>query len=402
MLKEVLRSIILSQQAWLTEEEREIPRKQLQDFESLSPFGYFLTGVRRSGKSTLMKQIMRQHGSVNYFNFEDSRTAGFELDDFLKVEEIFSENTGDNKWLFFDEIQNIQGWERYIRDAIDRKKTVVITGSNARLLSRELGTKLTGRHLDYEVFPFSYKEFLSFYKIPAGADSFATFTTKGGFPGYLNIGNQEMLSTLVSDILIRDIFSRYNLRNQEVYRMMVQFLLSNIGKEISFNNLKNVFEIGSASSVMEFMNYLVDAYLIFLVPRYDTSLKVQAKNPRKVYGIDQGLVSFSSVSGSPDPGRLLENTVFLELRRLRKEIWYFKGKKECDFIYRDSNNWFSAIQVSMELGQQNEGREIEGLVEAMDKLNLSEGSIITFDQEDQITKNGKTIRLMPGWKWMSE
>jgi predicted AAA+ superfamily ATPase len=400
MLKEVLKSILLSQQAWLTEEDREIQREQLLDFASLSPFGYILTGVRRSGKSTLMKQIMRHHGSVNYFNFEDSRTAGFELDDFLKVEELFLENTGDNKWLFFDEIQNIQGWERYVRDTIDRKKTVIITGSNARLLSKELGTKLTGRHLDYEVFPFSYREFLIFYKIPASADSLATFMTRGGFPGYLNIGNQEMLSTLVSDILIRDIFSRYNLRNQEVYRMLVQYLLSNTGKEVSFNNLKNVFEVGSASSVMEFMNYLIDAYLIFLVPRYDTSLKVQAKNPRKVYGIDQGLVSFSSVSGSPDLGRLLENTVFLELRRSRKEIWYFKGKKECDFICRDANNRFSAIQVSLQLGQQNEGREIEGLVEAMDKLNLSEGSIITFDQEDQITKNEKTIRLIPGWKWM--
>ncbi len=400
MLKEVLKSILLSQQAWLTEEDREIQREQLLDFASLSPFGYILTGVRRSGKSTLMKQIMRHHGSVNYFNFEDSRTAGFELDDFLKVEELFLENTGDNKWLFFDEIQNIQGWERYVRDTIDRKKTVIITGSNARLLSKELGTKLTGRHLDYEVFPFSYREFLIFYKIPTSADSLATFMTRGGFPGYLNIGNQEMLSTLVSDILIRDIFSRYNLRNQEVYRMLVQYLLSNTGKEVSFNNLKNVFEVGSASSVMEFMNYLIDAYLIFLVPRYDTSLKVQAKNPRKVYGIDQGLVSFSSVSGSPDLGRLLENTVFLELRRSRKEIWYFKGKKECDFICRDANNRFSAIQVSLQLGQQNEGREIEGLVEAMDKLNLSEGSIITFDQEDQITKNEKTIRLIPGWKWL--
>jgi hypothetical protein len=400
MLKEVLKSIILSQQNWLVEDQKEIPREQLSDFTDISPFGYFLTGVRRSGKSTLMKQIMRHHGSVNYFNFEDSRSAGFELDDFLKVEELFSENTGDNKWLFFDEIQNVQGWERYIRDAIDRKKTVIITGSNARLLSRELGTKLTGRHLDFEVFPFSYKEFLRFYNIPAGPDSFSSFISKGGFPGFLNIGNQEMLSTLVSDILIRDIFSRYNLRNQEVYRMMVQFLLSNIGKEISFNNLKNVFEVGSASSVMEFMNYLVDAYLIFLVPRYDTSLKVQAKNPRKVYGIDQGLVSFSSVSGSPDRGRLLENTVYLHLRRSRKEIWYFRGKKECDFICRDNKNIYSAIQVSWQLGQQNEGREIEGILEAMDKLNLNEGTIITFDQEDQFLKNGKTIRLIPGWKWM--
>lgn len=400
MLKEVLKSIILSQQNWLVEEQKEIPREQLSDFTSLSPFGYFLTGVRRSGKSTLMKQIMRHHGSVNYFNFEDSRTAGFELDDFLRVEELFSENTGDNKWLFFDEIQNVQGWERYIRDAIDRKKTVVITGSNARLLSREFGTKLTGRHLDFDVFPFSYKEFLRFYNVTAGPESFSSFISKGGFPGFLNMGNLEMLSTLVSDILVRDIFSKYNLRNQDVYRMIVQFLLSNTGKEVSFNKLKNAFEVGSASSVMEFINYLIDAYLIFMVPRYDTSLKVQAKNPRKVYSIDQGMVSFSSVSGSPDLGRLLENTVYLDIRRARKEIWYYKGKKECDFICRDNKNSYSAIQVSWQLGQQNEGREIEGILEAMNKLNLNEGAIITFDQEDQFMKDGKTIRLIPGWKWL--
>ena len=209
-----------------------------------------------------------------------------------------------------------------------------------------------------------------------------------------------MLSTLVSDILMRDIFSRYNLRNQDVYRRIVQYLLSNTGKEISFNNLKNTFEIGSATSVMDFLNYLIDAYLLFLLPRYDTSLKVQARNPRKVYAIDQGLVNFSSVSGSPDRGRLLENTVYLQLKRLGYEIWYFKGKKECDFIFRDGKNAFSAIQVSWQVGAQNEKREVEGLMEAIVQLNLTEGTIITFDQEDILVKEGKTIRLVPGWKWM--
>jgi predicted AAA+ superfamily ATPase len=400
MLKEVLKSIILSQQEWLVPEENEIPREQFENLSSLPPFSYLLTGVRRSGKSTLLKQLMRYHGSMNFFNFEDSRTAGFEVDDFRIVEELFSELSGNNPMFFFDEIQNVKGWERYVRDAIDRKKTVVITGSNANLLSRELGTKLTGRHLDFEVYPFSYREFLTYFNLKAKADSFLSFLTKGGFPGYLNFGKKEMLSTLVSDILVRDIFSRYNLRNQDVYRKIVQYLLSNTGKEVSFNNLKNTFEVGSASSVMEFVNYLVDAYLVFLIPRYDTSLKVQARNPRKVYVIDQGLVNFSSVSGSPDQGRLLENTVFLQLKRSGKEIWFNKGKKECDFICREGKTSYSAIQVSWQVGLQNEKREIEGLLEAMNLLNLREGTIITFDQEDELIKEGKTIRLIPGWKWM--
>jgi predicted AAA+ superfamily ATPase len=401
MLKEVLKSIFLSQQEWLVPEEKEIPRGQLNRFSSLPPFAYILTGVRRSGKSTLMKQVMRHHGSVNYFNFEDSRITGFEVNDFMIVEELFQETSGNKTIFFFDEIQNVQGWERFVRNAIDRKKTIVITGSNANLLSRELGTKLTGRHLDFEVFPFSYKEFMTYFGLHPGADSFLTFVSEGGFPGYLYTGKKEMLSTLVSDILVRDIFSRYNLRNQDVYRKIVQYLLSNTGKEISFNNLKNTFEVGSASSVMDFINYLTDAYLLFLIPRYDTSLKVQARNPRKVYAIDQGLTNFYSVSGSPDSGRLLENTVFLQLRRSGNEIWYFKGHRECDFICRKGKEPYNAFQVSWQVDQENEKREVDGLFEAMNLLKLKEGTIVTFNQEDKIHKEGKTIRLIPGWKWAS-
>ena len=150
---------------------------------------------------------------------------------------------------------------------------------------------------------------------------------------------------------------------------------------------------------MEFPYYLTDAYRLFLVPMYDTSLKVQARNPRKVYSVDQGLENFSSVSGSPDMVRLLENMVYLHLRRLGYEIWYFKGKKECDFICRYNKETFSAIQVFWEVGLQNEKREVEGLFEAMLRLGLTEGTIITFNQEDNIVKVGKTIRLVPGWKW---
>lgn len=262
MLKEVLKSIILSQQEWIVPDEREIQREQLDRYSILPPFTYIITGVRRSGKSTLLNQIMRLHSSNNYFNFEDSRTAGFELADFIIIEELFLELFGNNSMLFFDEIQNVAEWERYIRAAMDKKKTVVITGSNAKLLSKELGTKLTGRHLDYEVYPFSFEEFLLYFNLTASKDSFLSFLTKGGFPGFLNIGKAEMLSALVLDILIRDIFARYNLKNFDVYRKIVQYLLSNTGKEVSFNNLKNTFEIGSANSVMDFMNYLMEKIII--------------------------------------------------------------------------------------------------------------------------------------------
>jgi predicted AAA+ superfamily ATPase len=400
MLKKVLKSIVLSQQEWLIPDPREIRREGIDWFSSIPPFSYIITGVRRSGKSTLLRQVMQLHQSRNYFNFEDTRTAGFQVNDFRVVEELFGELFGNDTMLFFDEIQNIAEWERYVRDATERKKTVVITGSNASMLSKELGTRLTGRHLDFEVFPFSYNEFLTFNQLPASSDSFLSFLSKGGFPEYLTIGKPEILSSLVSDILARDIFSRYNLRNQEAYRMILQFLLSNTGKEVSFNNLKNIFEIRSATSVMEFLHYLIDSYLIFLVHRFDPSLKVQARNPKKVYGIDQGLVGFSSVSGSPDMERLLENTVFLHLRQKKVELWFYKGKKECDFVIREGKNKYSLIQVSWQIGAQNEKREIEGITEAMDFFRLKEGLIVTYDQEDTVKANNKTIHLVPAWKWM--
>jgi predicted AAA+ superfamily ATPase len=400
MFKSELKSIVLSQQEWLSPEINDIKREKMDNLTTLFPFSFFLTGVRRSGKSTLLKQLMQFHGARNFLNFEDSRITDFEITDFLLLEDIYSELFGDNKIFFYDEIQNVSGWERYVRDAVDRKKVIVLTGSNARLLSRELGTKLTGRHLDYEVFPFSYREYLTFSQTDPRQDSLLKFIVQGGFPGYLKTENKELLSMLVSDILLRDVFTRYHLRNIEIYKRILQFLLSNTGKEVSFNNLKNTFELGSANSVMEFLNYLIDAYLIFLVPRWDTSLKVQAKNPRKVYAIDQGLVNFSSVSGSPDLGRLLENTVFLELRRKGLEIWYFRGKKECDFIYRDPDKKLHAMQVCWQVSSSNQIREINGLVEAMDAIVVEEGIILTFDQEDLIKVQEKSIRIIPAWKWL--
>lgn len=400
MLKEVLKSVILAQQEWLSSLDHEVERELLHELKAQQPFAYILTGVRRSGKSTLMKQCMRMHHSRNYLNLEDSRTADFELRDFLLVEQLFEELFGDSRILFFDEIQNVPGWERYVRDAVDRRKMVVITGSNAKILSNELGSKLTGRHLDFELFPFSFNEYLTFHNLTANAQSLQGYLTEGGFPGFLAVKNRELLTTLASDILIRDIFARYNLKNQDVYRRMLQFLLTNNGKEISYNNLKNVFEVGSASSVMDFLQYLTDAYLFFLVPLYHTSLKVQIRNPRKVYGIDQGLVYSTSSSGSSDHGRLLETMVFLHLKRSKVEVWYYRGKKECDFVIRQGNLGYAAFQVCLEVHEQNQQREISGLLEAMEVLQLKQGTIVTMDQEDKILSGEHTIRLIPAWKWL--
>ena len=402
MLKEELKNIVLSQGEWLEPEEDELARALLGSLPELVPFTYILTGPRRAGKSTLMKQLIRRSGLKNYISFEDPRTIDFTVDDFFKLEEVFTELYGEEPIYFFDEIQNVKEWERYVRLANDQKKAIVITGSNASLLSKELGTKLTGRHLDFEVFPFSYAEFLAFRDLPKSSSTFLDYLKKGGFPEYLKREREEILVALVNDILARDIFIRHNLKNTETYRQITRYLFSNIGKEVSFNNLKNIFMIGSPTSVMDFFSYLRDAYLFFLVPRFDYSLKVQAVNPKKVYGIDTGLVNFNSLSATPDLGRLLENYVFLELIRRKREVYYFRKIRECDFVARSLKGELSAIQVCWQVTTDNKKREVEGLVEAMEHLRTKDGMIITFDQEDRIQIGDLTIRLVPAWKFANE
>lgn len=402
MLKDELKYIIQSQAGWLTPDPGDIEREYLARFPEMIPFVYILTGPRRAGKSTLMKQVMRKTGLTNYISFEDPRTYNFSTDDFFKLEEVFNELNGEKEKFFFDEIQNVDGWERYVRLASDQKKTIILTGSNASMLSRELGTKLTGRHLDFEVFPFSYDEFLAFKNLKRTPESFMEYLLSGGFPEYIKIKREEILATLVNDILDRDIFVRYSLKNTEAYRQITRYLFSNISKEISFNNIKNTFQLGSATSAMDFMGFLRNAYLFFLVPRFDYSLKVQAVNPKKVYGVDTGLVNYNSLSSSPDYGRLLENHVFIELRKNSKEIRYFRRKKECDFISRSPDGTYAAIQVCWQVTSDNEKRETEGLLEVMDYLNLTSGLIVTFNQEDELRFNQKIIKLIPVWKSNSQ
>ena len=166
--------------------------------------------------------------------------------------------------------------------------------------------------------------------------------------------------------------------------------------------MKNTYQVGSATSVMDFFGFLRDAYLFFLVPRFDHSLKVQAVNPKKVYGIDTGLVNFNSLSSSPDYGRLLENHVYLELRKQKHWIFYFRKNKECAFISLNQEGTYAAFQVSWQVNAENEKREVEGLLEAMNHLNLKEGLIITFDQEDEMNIGEKAIRLIPAWKFNNE
>jgi hypothetical protein len=402
MLKETLRGVVRAQREELALLELGTPREMLGSIDLGLPFATVLSGIRRCGKSTLLRQLMGKTKGPYYFNFEDPRAAAFELSDFQKLDEVFAEEFGKSDRYFFDEIQNVGKWELFVRAKLDQKKRFFITGSNASMLSKELGTRLTGRHLKRELFPFSYREFLAFTSKKEGVESFRQYLRSGGFPEYVEYGKAEMLHELFNDIIARDVVVRQKLRSAKTITEMALYLISNTGKEFSYNGLRKTFELGSTNSAVDFVSYLEDAYLLFTVPKFDYSLRKQRANPKKVYSVDNGLSTANTASFSADNGRMLENHVFMDLKRRGKDVYYFRENKECDFIVKDKGKAASAIQVCYELDEDNKKRELEGLLEAMDKLGLKEGTILTMDAEDKLTLNGRTVRVTPAWKWSIE
>lgn len=357
-----------------------------------------VSGVRRCGKSTLLKHILKQFvGKVIYFNFEDSRVFDFELTDFPKLDEIIG---GNVEAYFFDEIQNVPSWEIFVRELHERGEKVFITGSNASLLSRELGTRLTGRHKRHELFPFSYNEFLKFKKLKSGSKSFDKYLELGGFPEYLLHEDQELMQNLLKDIVLRDIAVRYGVRNTKVLMEITLYLLSNIGKEMTFNSLKKTFSVGSANSIMDYLSWLEDGYLLFFLQRFSYSSKVSAVNPRKVYAIDTGMVQCNSLSFTEDTGRLLENLVYIHLRKTCEKLFYFREKNECDFVVFEKNKCKMAIQVCQEVHSENMKRELNGLLEAMQFFKLKEGLILTQNQSDVLSIEGKTVKVVPVFEFI--
>lgn len=364
-----------------------------------------VTGIRRCGKSTLLQQLIHrkntQHkkNKIAYLNFEDVRVFNFEMDDFKKLNRIIAKDTA---FYFFDEIQNIKNWEIYIRSLHDRGKKIFITGSNASLLSKELGTRLTGRYLAHELFPFSYNEFLSYRKKKASNKNVTEYLATGGFPEYLQNNNIEVLQQLLKDIVYRDIAIRYGIRNTQNLMQLTLFLLSNIGKEHSFHSVKRALNINSVATVSDYMNWLADTYILFYLPRFNWSAKSRQKNPRKVYAIDNGFVRSNTLSFSADSGRLLENAVFMHLRKSKYDLYYFREDKECDFVVFEKDKCKAVIQVTVTINGDNQQRELAGLNEAMSFFKLKKGYIITHQQKDELKFDGKMVYLIPANEFLLE
>jgi len=357
-----------------------------------------VSGIRRCGKSVLLHQFIRNEiDEVFYFNFADIRLYEFSASDFILLDEIIRESS--KKILFFDEIQIIKGWELFVRQKLDQSVRIVITGSNARMLSVELGTNLTGRHISKELFPFNYKEFCSFNSMEHNKESLVSFLKNGGFPEFLKTNNSELLSSLIEDIIFRDIAIRHAIRDISGLKNLCIYVMSNTAKLISPSKLTSIIGVKSPSTVLEYLTYFESSYLLNLIPRFSYSVKGQMLSEKKIYVVDNGLVNVASISASKDMGRKFENAVYWSFRRKTKNIWYFSdGNSECDFIYKLDDDYF-AIQVCSEMNGDNQEREINGLLAALKFFNLTEGIILTVDQTDKILIDGYKINVVPAYQF---
>lgn len=420
MDREILKQIIMDQLKYRSPKNfyRRTVTEKIKRFAS-DPNIIILSGIRRSGKSTIQRMLQTELVLANefsdyYFNFDDERLVQFQVNDFQMLLEVFIELFGDQPRFYFDEIQNIEGWEHFVRRLYEQGKKIYITGSNANLLSKELGTHLTGRYIQLEVFPLSFleivrhqypdafsKKALSTTDVGMILRLFSNYLKNGGIPEYVEFEKTEYLKDLLEGILYRDVIVRYKIQDEKALRETVYYLASNIGKEFSYTNLAKTVGLSSPHTIAKYSDYLEQCYLYFFVGRYSHSLKKQIQSNKKCYMIDPALIRTAGFRVSEDRGRLLENVVFLQLRMQMKEIYFHKEKRECDFLVREGNSIVQAIQVTTGLSDPEvRNREIEGLMEAMQTYQLKEGVILTENEQDTIELNGFRISVIPIWKWL--
>lgn len=415
--RDFLKSIILDQEKAFWQKDTGIQREQLAQIVKLvsSPYAVVISGLRRVGKSTLLAQLAHKIGrkKIYYVNFEDERLVGFTAANFNFLYEVLIELYGHRKIFILDEIQNVAGWEQFVRRFIDLKFKFFITGSNASLLSRELGTKLTGRYIPLELFPFSFNESILFnkYKLPV----FNRLTTEdkgkimrvfnnylrfGGIPDALKYPALPIHQTLYNDVLYRDIVARYQITELRALKELAFYIMSNISASLSFNKLKEWLKLGSVNTVKNYIEYLENSWLLFVVNIYAYSVKKQQVAPKKIYCVDNGFMNSIAFSFSENKGKFMENLVFTTLRRKTKEIFYYKTTKEreVDFYLPRTQQ---LIQVTKDLScKETQEREIEALKQAMDELKISSGLILTETDKKTVKIDRKKIYLQPLYQWL--
>lgn len=415
--KDQIRAVLLEQFQAFWRRDTGIERTQLAQLERAAPLPHavIISGLRRVGKSTLLAQLAHRLGedAFYYVNFEDERFLGFQADDANDLYAHLVELFGERGVFLLDEIQNVPGWERFVRRFMDLGLKFYITGSNAALLSRELGSRLTGRYVPVELFSFSFAEFLRFRGYPPPDLSrlttveaarlqgqLADYLRLGGIPEPLKYPDLPLARTLYDDVLYRDIATRYRIEEVRALKELAFYLMSNPAGRVSFNKLKEQLRLGSVNTVKNYVEYLENSWLIFTVNVYDFSVKRQQIAPKKVYAIDTGLANAVGFFFSPNTGKLLENLVFLALRRQTPEVYYYTspGGYEIDFYLPRTGE---LIQVSQNLAQPaTREREIRALSDALRGLGLTRGLILTDANAAPIETDGLTLEVRSVVEWL--
>ena len=415
---ERLSSVLREQYETFSNIDLGTPREILPEINAglASPKIMVITGLRRVGKSTLLAQIAQTQLSDNFFfvNFEDERLLSFTADQFDHLHEALIGLFGERKIFLFDEIQNVPEWERFVRRLHDQGYQFIITGSNSSLLGQELGTKLTGRSLRYELFPFSFTEYIMFHRVELPKTSTLTtsergallkhsreYLVNGGIPDALKYPQLDILKTLYDDVLYRDIAARYRIDNVKSLQELAFYLVSNPASEISFNKLKTNLKLGSVNTVKKYISYLENAWLFFTINKYAYSVKEQQIAAKKIYSIDTGMLNSVGFSFSKNIGKIMENLVFLQLRRHHQDIFYYKTNQnhEVDFYIPSQQ---LAIQVCQELSdEETRLRELRSLIElSEEKKENNLLQIVTLADRETITIEGSSIEVLPLYDWL--
>lgn len=373
-----------------------------------------IVGPRRAGKSVFAIQML-EGLDFAYLNFDDERLLDiFDYDDLLKaIRQVY----GETKCILFDEIQNLRNWELFLNRLHRKGLNLVITGSNSRLLGRELATHLTGRYIQFQIFPFSFSEFLRArnFVIDETLDMkerqgmllnlLNEYLDKGGYPEILikNIDPKSYITTLVESILFKDIVKRYNVRYAKKLHDLGLYLITNHSNEFSYTRLKNALEFKSVHTVENYTDYLNEAFLIFNTERFSHKVKEQMKSPRKVYAYDTGVINAVKFKTAPDTGRLIENIVAIELLRRGKEFYYYKTRdgKEVDFTVKEGLKVSQLIQVCHDIdNDKTKKRETNALVKAANETGCDSLMVLTWDYETKESFGEREIHYLPLWKWL--
>ena len=387
-----------------------------------------LIGVRRCGKTSILYNMINglaetiEKSRILFLNFEDERLEldVTELDLVLQgFRELYPEQNLKECYFFFDEIQNIPGWEKFVRRVYDTiSQNIFITGSNSKLLSSEIATSLRGRTLSYEVYPLSFVEYLSFKNIEVdlySSQSLAyikalqrAFLKNGGFPETLFLEEQYRNRTLqeyFNVLLYKDLAERYAITNTVALKFFLKRVIASSTKQLSINKIYNELKSSGVkigkNTLYDFLEYVQNIYLALVLHRYDTSLVNKELGEKKIYSIDIGLNNATEFKFSDDMGKALENAVFLALKRAHSDIYYYRDASgECDFVVNENSSIKQAIQVTYDMSDEaTRNREIKGLLSACKKFKLSEGIIVTYDDEDEMVEDNIKIAMIPFYKW---